>query len=597
MLMRLSPTAMITAFATLAASPVVAQDARAALSLDNLQSGDDGALVTNSAFLPPEGHGEAASLFNGKLTLSAGEMLVEPALESREVMGQDAQMFPGVALEFFTHEGDLVPVTQEVITLSDEMSNGSFWQIIVQPGKVWSEEGDEGWSRASFPFALMNRLETDTHNGVASFAYKDGEVTDVRFQITQQTAPFYISTHFLAWGSLEADYAAMEATEFDAAREDYAVELEDRLTTAPWSDLVAASPDGALNGFEGDTVSEFTVMHAVVKDGTIYYQPSETPQGPYPYPTQMRFGVWSVTKSVGPGVGMLRLAEKYGDWVFSLRLIDYIDIDPPHDGWNDVTFGDALNMATGLGGGTVEANPNNFSVDYSFAGAYDEWYRSRSEAEKVKELEKVGNYPWGPGHVARYQDRDMFSLGVAMDNFLKSVEGEDANIWTMIADEVFEPIGIHHAPMNLTFEEDGKMGQPIMAWGWYPTLDDLAKVSALLQDHGSHEGQQILHEDKTRSLFSIDGAFEQGPSTELKYGSLRYKMGYHYVPFKTSETAETMWIPFMSGWIGNRVVLAPNGMTLIRMSNAWPAPDEAAAASEDPTPMLEAAHRVLPFSE
>jgi hypothetical protein len=105
-------------------------------------------------------------------------------------------------------------------------------------------------------------------------------------------------------------------------------------------------------------------MHAAVKDGTIYYQPSQTPQGPYPYPIQMRFGVWSLTKSVGPGAGTLRLAEKYGDWVFSLRPIDYIDIDPPHDGWNDVTFGEALDTATGLGGGTVEANPNNFSADY-----------------------------------------------------------------------------------------------------------------------------------------------------------------------------------------------------------------------------------------
>ncbi|MEI4261558.1 hypothetical protein [Roseovarius sp. D0-M9] len=588
---------MAFALAAAVAAPLSAQDARTTLPLDALQSGGAVQLVANSAYLPAEGHEAAATPFNGTLRLEAVEMQMEPALESREVMGQDAMIFPGVELQFFTHEGDLVPTTQAVITPDEDMSNGSFWQIIIQPGRVWSEEGDNGWSRASFPFALMNRLETDTHNGVASFAYKDGAVTDVRFQITQQTAPFYIPTHFQAWGALEAEYTPATPAEFDEARTSYATELEDRMPTAPWSELVAASPAGALDGFEGDTVPEFTVMHAAVKDGTLYYQPSETPQGPYPYPTEMRFGVWSVTKSVGPGVGMLRLAEKYGDWVFSLKLIDYIDIDPPHDGWEDVTFGDALNMATGLGGGTVQANPNSFSVDYSFAGAYDEWYRARSEAEKVKLLEKVGNYPWGPGHVARYRDRDMFSLGVAMDNFLKSVEGEDANIWTMIAEEVFEPIGIHHAPMNLTFEEDGKMGQPIMAWGWYPTLDDLAKVSGLLQAHGAHDGQQILHEGKTRSLFSIEGALEQGPSTELKYGALRYKMGHHYVPFKTSDSSETMWIPFMSGWIGNRVVLAPNGMTLIRISNAWPAPDEAAAAAEDPTPMMEAAHRLVPFDK
>jgi CubicO group peptidase (beta-lactamase class C family) len=112
----------------------------------------------------------------------------------------------------------------------------------------------------------------------------------------------------------------------------------------------------------------------------------------------------------------------------------------------------------------------------------------------------------------------MFSLGVAMDNFLKSVEDEDANIWAMIAEEVFEPIGIHHTPINLTFEEDGKMGQPKTAFGRYPALNDLAKFNALLHARGSHGGQQILHEDKTRSLFLINEAFEQGPATELEYG-------------------------------------------------------------------------------
>ena len=76
----------------------------------------------------------------------------------------------------------------------------SYWDIIVQPGRVWSEPQDGGWSRAGFPFALVNSLEGETHNGLATFLYKDGRVSNPRFQIVQQTAPFYVKDDFVAAG-------------------------------------------------------------------------------------------------------------------------------------------------------------------------------------------------------------------------------------------------------------------------------------------------------------------------------------------------------------------------------------------------------------
>lgn len=591
-----SRTVLLTAILLLLAPAAIAQASRDQATLEQLQTGEIAGPIPNAAFLPAGEQAPAKAPFAGTLVIEPTSMQMEPALDNASVMGRDATMFPGVELEFFSHDGELVPVVRDVITPQDDMAKNSFWQIIVQPGRVWSEPGDDGWSRASFPFALMNRLETDTHNGVATFLYSDGKVTDVTFQITQQTAPYYIATHFKAWGSLPASYQPTERGAYEEARLAYAVELDDRLPEAPWEELATGSAANALEGFAGEG-DEFLVMSALVNDGTIYYQPSQTSQGPYPYPERMRFGVWSITKSVGPALGMLRLAEKYGDWVFDLELIDYLDINPPHDGWEGVTFGDALNMATGLGGSTVKANPNDMYVDYDFGGSYDTWYRARSEEEKVKELEKVGNYPWGPGLVARYRDRDMFALGVAMDAFLKSVEGDDADIWNMIADEVFEPIGIHHAPVNRTFEEGGKLGQPIMAWGWYPNLDDLAKVAKLLQSRGEHGGEQLLHRARTEALFSADGTLDQGPANATKYGAPRYKMGYHYVPFRSGADKELRYIPFMSGWIGNRVVPLPNGMTAIRISRAWPAPEEVQAAVEDPSSMIEAANRLEPFEK
>ncbi|MDZ7748837.1 MAG: hypothetical protein U5K43_08285 [Halofilum sp. (in: g-proteobacteria)] len=151
--------------------------------------------------------------------------------------------------------------------------------------------------------------------------------------------------------------------------------------------------------------------------------------------------------------------------------------------------------------------------------------------------------------------------------------------------------------MNMTFEDDGSVGQPIMAWGWYPRLGDLTKVAELLHARGRHDGKQLLNRGKTQELFSVEGTLDQGPANSTEYGNLRYKMGYHYAPFRTSDDADVTWLPFMSGWIGNRVVPAPNGMTAIRISNAWPAPEEAQAAVEDPSSMIEAMHRLEPFGD
>ena len=548
--------------------------------------------VQNSQFMPVGEAGPAHEPFQGTLSLSPEEMQVEPAFESADVLGKNPSIFPGVSIEFFSHQGDLVPVSREVITPAPDKSGNSYWELLVQPGKVWSEPGDRGWSRASFPFALMHSLEQDTHNGLATFVYKDGEVSQVRFQVVTQTAPYYIANHFTAWGQLEAAWDPTPPDDLQSLEQAYAQELQDRFPSARWSELEELVGKDALAGFNGAMDTRYLVASALVYDGVLYYQPCPTKYGDYPYVTRMRFGVWSVTKSVAAGISMLRLAQKYGDYVYNLKITDYVDLEAEHDGWKNVSFGDAVNMATGVGGGTIEANPNNMQVDYDFGGLYDEWYRARSARAKIDLVARVPEYPWGPGEVARYRDRDMFILGAAMDAFLKSVEGKDADIWDMVAEEVFEPIDIHHAPLTRTIEPDGSRGLPITAWGWFPSLDDLAKLSNLLHEKGCFRGKQLLHLERTAGLFSVQNALGQG--VRWDYGQRFYKNGYHYLPFPDARD-QIMYLPYMSGWIGNRVLLMPGKMTAIRISKAWPAPAEAQAAAENPTPMAEAGSRLKPF--
>ena len=187
-----------------------AQTARTNLTAAELREGAAPELEDNRAFLPSDEAGAPHEPFSGTLRLNEVEMTTKPAaFKSRQILGKDPKVFPGVSLSFFAEGDDLVPVHQDVVRSGSTLEGRSYWDIIVQPGRVWSEPGDDGWSRASFPFALMHSIEGETHNGVATFLYKDGQVTSLRFQVVQQTSPYYVEDYFTAWGARQRALQAL----------------------------------------------------------------------------------------------------------------------------------------------------------------------------------------------------------------------------------------------------------------------------------------------------------------------------------------------------------------------------------------------------
>src|SRR5690606_9345308 len=147
-------------------------------------------------------------------------------------------------------------------------------------------------------------------------------------------------------------------------------------------------------------------------------------------------------------------------------------------GWDKVTFGDLLNMASGMGYGPTAERP--YSISDPFLEPYYAWYEAPTVAGKIAALLEGANpYPWGPGKVARYRDEDMFLIGEAMTRYIKQKGEPYATIWELVTEEVFKPIGIHYAPINRTIEADPKDDQPLMAYGYYPTISDLVKITKL----------------------------------------------------------------------------------------------------------------------
>src|SRR5579862_4755830 len=334
-------------------------------------------LTANTAFVPGKAAAPAHEDFAGTLNIAAMPMATVPAeLKPGRVLGKDTRLFPAVSLAFFTDHGDLVPATQDVIRAGSLPGTASFWDILVQPGRVWSVPEDDGWSRGAFPFALMNSLEGETHNGLALFLYKDGQVSHLRVQIVQQTAPFYVADEFTASATVPATEGRLAGVDRAALASVYRASLTDAVPIADWTALVRKVGAAKLDGFDGAVPAGDIVLSGLDDGRTFYLKACDSAAGPLPWCDRARFGVWSATKALATSTALLRLAQKYGPPVFDLRIRDYVPALAEMAAWRDVRFGDAIDMATGIGTGTTKRDPNDIEDGYLQDPHYGAWYEA-----------------------------------------------------------------------------------------------------------------------------------------------------------------------------------------------------------------------------
>jgi hypothetical protein len=477
---------------------------------------------------------------------------------------------PGFSVSFYTHADHLVPVVRTLVPGSrgTGVPPSGFIRlpsaIIVSPGRVWAEPGDQGLSRASFPFVFVNEADNATQNGLATFLFDDSRVSNLRVQITQETAAW--ARHDF-WGQVAMTYAPTLLPGEAASRASFDAERRLETPLKPWSALPASARSPWLDAFDGDARPGDISANGLVVDGVLYLKGCPTRTGPYPYCRHMRHGVFSVTKSLGAGVALLRLAQKYGDGVFDLKIADYVTVTAAHDGWKDVTFADALGMAAPIGDlGRRRDWPDPEPDDKG--PKLDDWMEARTAQAKLARAFSYGRYSWSRGEVIRYNSTVTFVLASAMDAFLKRRGGPSAHLWDMVAEEVFRPIGILHLPTMHTVETDGSRGIPILAYGLYPTIDDIAKLTMLLQNGGRHDGRQIL------SATKVADALRQTSATGLptlrinRFGGQRYHLSFWSVPYRT-DVGCLFDIPFMGGFGGNLVALLPNGISAFRFADGF----------------------------
>jgi hypothetical protein len=243
----------------------------------------------------------------------------EALTDSYGILGDSVwRHLPPFSFEFVQDGGYLIPAQQGLVYTGHPV-----WNYIVGPGRVWKQSDDSGYSRASFPFALVERNQNCVHNGAMTFLFSNSRtpnVSKVRYQITQETCGY---SKFNLWGQVSATYSPHTVANAAALKAEHAEEIANRLPTRPLSALTTDFPGSGIN--PAALVSDHRypadiTFYGLLVNGVNYVSGCQTRFGEYAFCSEMRVPSYSTAKSAFNSVAMMRLGQLYGSGCTASRF-------------------------------------------------------------------------------------------------------------------------------------------------------------------------------------------------------------------------------------------------------------------------------------
>jgi len=406
---------------------------RSELSYQTLSSGSNISLVNYEHYAIPQNAANPNNNFKGVLTLS-GESQSGNFNELKDsyfyTNGSDSprKHLPAFSFEFAQHGTHLIPQQRGSVP-----SSHPNWEYILEPGRVWNENSDNGYTRASLPFALQQKNQNCMHNGVLSFLFKnDGTVSKVAFQIASETCSYF---QFNMWGLLAANYSASSSNSQQLIS-DYEAEIANRMPTKPVTELANdySNADPSQFGNINETAPAGVTVYGFIIDGVHYRGGCDTRYGSYPYCDVMSIPSYSTAKTTLGGFALLRLQKLYPN-TFNRIVADYVPECDTDGDWNDVTFEHVIDMTSG----------NYISSDYMVdesASHVAEFFDAETHAGKIDY--SCTDFPRkiSPGTDWVYRTSDTYIAGTAMNTFLKETEGTTADLYQDIIVESLDELMI-----------------------------------------------------------------------------------------------------------------------------------------------------------
>jgi len=519
-------------------------------------------LFASLALLPSAALAGTQNTFEGRLTLtkerSSTFTVVTDPNNLANAFGGAPKHLPPFDFTFVQSGSTLIPTLRGAVPSSHPL-----WEFVLEPGTVTDQPGT-GMSQASLPFTLEEKNENCTHNGVLSFAFRnDGTISDVSYKIAAETCTYF---QFDTSGSFAARYKPGKVAKAKQIIKAYKHEASTLLPTKTFADLKTLHPEIDVTQFG----SPFEVnpadmtFYGLVLDGVNYLGGCNTRAAVYPFCGSMIAPSYSVAKSVFASTMAMRLSKLYPK-VMGQKIAGFVPECVASGNWNDVTFANALDMATGNYNSSL-TEADEFSADMS------QFFLPLTHADKIAFA--CNHFPRKspPGTLWVYHTPDTYNLATAMRAFYATKVGADHEFYSdLLIDPIWQPLNLHPA-LNVTRRTYDDVAEPFAGYGLTLLPDDIAKLAIFLNNnHGAIGGTQML------DSAMLDAAMQRNPGDPgLRAGSddLRYNNGYWaFNAQATLGCAAPTWIPFMSGYGGITVALLPNGMTYYYVSDgnsyAW----------------------------
>ena len=527
--------------------------------------------VDDSAFALPANAAMPKEAFEGRLDLlkpasSGGFTKLHDAFNYIVDADSPWKHLPTFSFEFVQNGSHLIPARQGLIVTGDPS-----WNYIIGPGRVWWEDGDSGYTRASFPFALIERSQNCVHNGEMMFLFSNAKpvrISKVRYQVTQETCAYL---KFDMWGQLSATHTPTTISGSTELKNDHASEIANRIPRKPFAALAADFPNSGVDlagFFRTVKFPKDITTYGLYINGTNYAGSCQTRYGEYAFCGEMRLPSYSTAKSAFAGVAMLQLGQMYGTATYHQMIRDFLPQFVMGGDWSKVTFADTLSMATGnyLKTGFESDEDSPQEAAFLTAESYD---------RKIAAAFAPFPHKAEPGTTMVYQSHGTFLVTQAMNAYLRK-QGGGSDLFDLVRDTVYKPIHWSKGGLTTIRTDNSDSGRPAGYFGLFYIPDDVVKLGRFLNDaQGKINGQQVLDPDRLQeSLFRKPSSLGLPVPDEGKVsvsGTFHYQNGFwgkHVTPAEFHQYPCDFWIPYMSGYGGISILLLPNGAVYYKFTDA-----------------------------
>ena len=333
---------------------------------------------------------------------------------------------------------------------------------------------------------------------------------------------------------------ADRVTDFDFSQKDFTTYENFQNSEYPISSINKLEEKKNF-GSQKEVTPEHLTIYGFFDGATHNRSLCKTRSGNYPYCRGMLLPSFSLAKSVVASMSLALLEKDYPN-IMNESIQEYVPTCRQKK-WKGVQFKHALNMATG---------------HYFDKKWYSEdWYLNNkgfslnfTHKDRIKFACSVFSKKSDPGIKLSYHSSDTYILSVALNNFYKSKNGNNSDIYRDLLLPFWKELGLSQAVYEIRRSIDS-VKQPYMEYGMFFVADDVLKIGSFLLQKNDLTQNGVLAD-----ALQINN---KGGLTAIE-NILFYNNGFWAKKFSGTSLncSEDVWIPFMSGFGGITVALMPN---------------------------------------